>query len=120
MISALFVTQKTLSKKDVTFLDEPKQFYMIFCGVLVALGIFSSLLGIGYMTEVCKKNVDSFKIVSHMWSENSGLTNDQIVKKFNTGLKVNVIAATIISGVIHAAGIMGISVSLTKRHERLF
>lgn len=54
---AVFLTQKTISKKGVTDAPQPIPFYLILAIVLIVLNLLSSVIGFSVLEGWCRNNI---------------------------------------------------------------
>ena len=120
VVSAFFVTQKAVSKKDVSAPDDPDKFYRILCIVAAALIAGSTLISIGSMVTICLKNIEPLSATQALKAADPDLTPEQLAEKFRSIVKMHVTISSVIGAVIQAAVIVIMNKPLSNRHYSLF
>jgi len=123
-VSAI-ITQKSLSKKRLEVPEKPMAAYAIAAGVLLAVSIVFSIIGLQTnVDQVVMQRLSTdqiFTLLSQYAAKNITITDQQeILAKFVADIQNSFKISTIIAKVIQAVIAAGTVVFLNKKHSELF
>ncbi len=119
IVTSVFFTQNTLSKKDILALDNPSIFYTLFSIIMIIVNVIGSIIGFSSIYNICVGNISTTVMQTELMKSHS-LTFEEATEKVQELLYHTVLLAIIIENIIQAVIFALFTPIYKKYHKKVF